>query len=506
MTAARTAAPPKRFGLADIIAGVSVAFVVIPQSLAYAEIAGMPAYTGLYAAALPAIVAAPFASSRYLQTGPVAMTSLLSFGALSTLATPGTDDYITIALLLAVIVGLARVALGLVKGGMIANYMSPPVILGFTTAAAILIIASQSATVVGFTEWPSDLLERLWNALTNPGDWTWSAIGVSVLTAALILAGRKVHPVFPGVLVAVIAGVLIGHLTGYPSELLVGDIPERLPPISFSLPWSQVPSLIVPGIIIAMVGFAEPTAIARTMAARDRERWDASQELISQGVANLASGLSGGFPVGGSFSRSSVNRMAGARTRWSGAITGVTVLAFMPFADVLAELPRAVLGAIVVVAVAGLIKIPEMIRLIRISWGQAAVAWGTALATLVLSPRVDLAVLLGVLMAAGLHLYRESSRIRVPSEYEDGTLTISPGGVLFYASAGALEETLGEELAAHPEVECLRLDLSRLGRIDYSGIATLQVIAQEARDAGLDVEVVNLPNHAKGIYERSGGI
>ncbi|MDH3500533.1 MAG: SulP family inorganic anion transporter, partial [Acidimicrobiia bacterium] len=384
----------RRFGAADVIAGLSVALVVVPQSLAYAEIAGMPPYTGLYAAALPSIAAAPLSASRYLQTGPVAMTALLTFGALSAIAEPGTTDYIGLAMLLALMVGVIRLILGLIKGGMITNYMSPAVILGFTSAAAALIIASQSATIFGVVDAKDDLVARFVDALSRVGDWNWEAIGIAAGTAAIMLAGRRVNKLFPGVLVAVIIGVVVAALTGYSGEL-VGEVPEGFPPLSLALPWSRAADLAVPALIIAMVGFAEPTAIARTMALQDRERWDADRELISQGVANIASGISGGFPVGGSFARSSINRLAGAKTRWSGAVTGLAVVAFMPFAGVLSELPKAVLGAIVVVAVSGLLKIPEMIRLLRVSWGQSFVAWVTAVATILLSPRVDLAIIVG---------------------------------------------------------------------------------------------------------------
>ncbi len=494
-----------RFGFHDVVAGVSVALVVIPQSLAYAEIAGMPPYTGLYAAALPAIAAAPLASSRYLQTGPVAMTALLSFGALSAIAEPATDEYVGLAMLLAIVVGVARLALGAVKGGMITNYMSPSVVLGFTTAATLLIVASQSALVVGLPDPDSDLMRRAVDVVANPGTWNWEALALSVVVAIVIIGGRRVHPLFPGVLLAVVVGIAVSAATSYSGEL-VGQIPAGFPPFSLSLPWSRIPELVVPGIIIAAVGFAEPTAIARTMAVHDRERWDASRELISQGLANVASGISGGFPVGGSFSRSSINRVAGARSPWAGAVTGLAVLAFMPFAGVLAELPLAVLGGIVIVAVFGLIRIPDMVRLARVSWGQAFVAWSTAAATILLSPRVDLAVLFGVLVAAGVHIYRESSRTRVVTNFKEPELEIRLGGVLFYASVGALEEALTEQVAANPTVERLVLDLGRLGRIDHSGVMMLRTFVNEARLAGLEVRVANIPSHAQGIFQRVGGI
>lgn len=496
---------PRRFGLADVAAGSSVALVVIPQSLAYAELAGMPAYTGLYAAALPLVAAAPFASSRYLQTGPVAITALLSFGALAQLATPGSPEYIGLAMMLAFLVGIIRLGLGLLNGGGITNYMSPPVILGFTSAATLLIVASQSHTIFGVRGTSDELIPRLIDVLSSPTDWNWATLGLAGMAAVAIVGGRKISTLFPGVLLAVIIGMIVASQTSYSGEL-VGSVPASFPPISLALPWSSTLDLLLPALIIAVIGFAEPTAIARTMALQDRERWDASRELVSQGVANMVSGISGGFAVGGSFSRSGINRLAGARTRWSGAVTGVIVLAFMPFAEVLSDLPRAVLGATVVVGVIGLIRIPEMIRLARVSWGQAAVAWSTAIATLVLSPRIDIAILIGILAAASIHIYREASRTRTTTVHDAGVLEIRLGGVLFYGSAGSLEAALSDAVASNPETTSIVLDLARLGRIDYSGILMLQSFAQQVREAGLEVSVANVPRHAEGIFARAGGI
>lgn len=490
----------ERLSTGDVIAGVSVAVVVIPQALAYAELAGMPAYTGLYAAALPPLAAAFFASSRYLQTGPVAMTSLLTFGALSAIAEPFSARYVGLALVLALIVGVVRVALGLVGGGGITNFMSNPVVLGFTTGATLLIIASQSAVAFGVETAPAGLRQRLWHVATNPDEWSLAAIGLSVLTILLVRGGRRIHPLFPGVLVAVLIGMAVGTIEGMFE--LVGDVPSGLPPISLDLPWGEAPGLVLSGAIIAVVGFAEATAISRTFAAQDRVRWNASRELVSQGIANLASGLSGGFPVGGSFSRSSINKLAGARSRWSGAITGVAVLAFTPLAGVISGLPRAVLGAIVIAAVLRLVRVRALWRLTNVSWGQAAIAWVTFIATLLLSPRIDLAVLVGMGLAAGVHIYREASRLHIKTHFEDETLTMEPEGVLFYASADAFSRAFDDEVDKHPTVERLVIDLEGLGRIDLPGALELKTFLWDAENAGIATEIVNVPVHASGILDR----
>ncbi|NND04167.1 MAG: SulP family inorganic anion transporter [Acidimicrobiia bacterium] len=487
----------------DLIAGLSVAIVLIPQSLAYAEIAGLPAFIGLYAAALPPLAAAFLASSRYLQTGPVAMTALLTFGALSDLATPGSDAYIEQAIVLALIVGLARIVLGLVRGGIVAYLMSSPVLIGFTSAAAILIVASQIPTALGVAGGGGGLLGNAWDALIDPGAWSAAGLGVGLIAAAVLVAGRRVSRRFPGVLLAVIVGLIYSQFVS--SDLpVVGEVPTGLPAFQFTFGLDYFWNLVIPGIVIALVGFAEAAAISRTFATQDRERWDPNREFISQGVANVASAISGGFPVGGSFSRSSIAKISGAQTRWAGAVTGLAVLAFLPFASVIESLPRAVLAAIVIVAVFRLIRVATMVRLIGKTWGQAFVAWATFIATLVLSPRIDLGVVIGLLVAAAVHFRRETL-LRVSSDQEAGLLVLRPSGVLFYGSAPRLDEAFSRHLAAFPDLEEVVIDLEGLGRIDYTGALALKEFIDSAEAAGLEVSVRDIPEHAQGTLERSWG-
>ncbi len=486
---------------ADLIAGVSVGLVAIPQSLAYAEIAGMPAYTGLYATAIPALIAAFFADSRYLQTGPVATTSLLVLGALTPLATQKSPEYVALAALLAVLVGAFRLLLGVLRLGRIADFMSQPVIVGFTSAAAILIAGSQSDKAFGVLDAPSGLFDKLLYVVSHPGEWGIAAIGVSLATAAIVVGGRRLHPLFPGVLVAAAAGIALGA-SGVLDLPSIGSVPSGLPTISLALEWGALPSLLLSGAVIAVVGFAEPTAISRTLAAQDRERWNASRELVSQGVANLSSGLSGGFPVGASFSRSALNKVAGARTRWAGFVTGATVLAFLPFARVLSDLPDAVLGSIVIVAVAKLVRIGEMARIARRSPPQGVVAWGTAIATLLLAPRVEYAVLLGIGLSFLAHVYRETARVTVDASYDEGTLRLVPAGVLFFASATRFQDALLDSLAKHPETSTVIVDLSRLGRLDFTGVETLESIRDEVQASEMAFRIEHVPPHAAAYLDR----
>jgi SulP family sulfate permease len=233
----------------------------------------------------------------------------------------------------------------------------------------------------------------------------------------------------------------------------------------------------------------------------DRKPWNPDREFVSQGVANLAAGISGGFPVGGSFGRSSVTRLAGARTRWNGAVAGVVVLAFLPFGRVLAPLPQAVLGAVVVAAVLRHMAMADLFRLWRFSIPQAAIGWVTFLLTLALAPRVDEAVIVGMGLAGAVHIWREL-RVRVEVLYADGTLSLAPEGVLFFGSAPTLEEALVAALAAHPDATRLVLRLERLGRIDYTGAVALRNVIDEGERAGLAVELRNVPLPARGLVRR----
>jgi SulP family sulfate permease len=492
-TRARQSLPRPSVG--DVVAGVSVALVLIPQSLAYAEIAGVPPHVGLLAAGLPPLLAAPFTSSPYLQTGPVALTSLLTFGALSGLATAGSPDYVALAALLAVIVGVTRVALGLLRMGTIAYLMSQPVVMGFTTGAAILIVSSQVPSMFGVTPETEGTLQRAWWTLVHPGDWQSAALWLSAATIALVIGSRSVHRLFPGVLIVVIGTTAWSRLADY-SGATLGDLPGGFLSLSLDLPFGEWTSLIVPGIVIAVVGFAEPAAICRTFAAQDRIPWNANKEFVGNGIANLASAVSGGFPVGGSFARSSLSRIAGATSIWTGAISGVIVLAALPFAPNLEPLPRAVLGAIVLTAVAKLIQPIPIMRMWPKSAPQAAIASGTFVATLVTSPNVERGIIIGVVLSIGFHLYREM-RIDYRYEREGDRVIVRPSGVVWFASTPALEDAFRSALAEHHDVDRVTIDLASCGRLDYTGASALAAEVTELAGSGYEVDFVNIPDHAQ---------
>lgn len=379
----------------DVVAGVSVGLVVIPQSMAYAELAGLPPHVGLFAAALPPLLAAAFTSSPYLQTGPVALTSLLTFGALEGRAELESADYVALAALLALIVGATRLVLGLARFGAIAYLMSEAVVIGFTSAAAVLIMSSQLPTVFDASPTGDGVLARAWWAVTHPGSWRPSALLFAAVTLILMLGGRRIHALFPGVLVAVAVAAVVSDVADY-GGATIGELPGGFVDIDLDLPWGSLADLALSGVLIALIGYAEPASIARTYATLENTSWDSSRELVGQGVANLAAAASGAFPVGGSFSRTALNRFAGATSSLSGAVTGALVLAFLPISPVLEPLPRAVLGAIVCGAVYQLVQPNAFLRLAARSRFELVSALVTFAATLLTSPRVERGVVIGV--------------------------------------------------------------------------------------------------------------
>lgn len=487
----------------DLVAGLSVAVVAIPQSLAYADLAGMPPISGLYATALPPLVAAVFASSPYLMTGPVAITALLSYGALSSLATPGSPEYATLGLGLALIVGVVRIALGVLRAGWVAYLMSQPMLLGFVPAAALLIAFSQAGSAFGVRDRPAQdnqLVDAAW-VLGHPDRWETAAVFVTVATLVVVVGGRRLHLLFPGVLVAALVATLVSDAGGYDGAT-VEHIPAGLPPFTVDdLPWGDLHRLVAAGVVIALIGFSEAASISRRFAAEERSRWDPDREFVSQGVANAVAAASGGMPCGGSFTRSSVARACGARTRLAGAITGLTVLAFLPFAGVLEPLPLATLAGIVIASVLGLLRFRPLIALWRLTVPQAVIAWATFAATLLLAPRIDIAVLIGIGMSLAVFLWR-ALQLDVDVLTDGTTLRLLPRGVLWFGTAQRLDGAVVDALAAHPGMARVEIDLSGLGRIDTTGALVLRSVLAHTREAGLEAELKWVPPQSAALTAR----
>lgn len=390
---------------ADLVAGATVAVVAIPQALAYAQLAGVPPYLGLYAAFVPTMLAALFGSSAQLSTGPAALTSLLTAASLSTLAALGSPAWIALAALLAIGAGLLQAAAGFARLGRFVERLPAPLMLGFVNAAALVIALSQLPAMLGVEVPPGLDVPRAFVALLAglpraiPAT---AAFGVASL--ALLVIARRVRPRAPAALAVTTLGIAASAAIGYEAVgAVVGDLPPGLPlPVRPTVDAAAAVALLPAMALIAVVSFVEVASSARVIATRTGTRWNVDQELVGQGVAKVGAGLFGAFPVSASFSRSALNLAAGARSPWASLVCASLVgIALLFAAQALHHLPKAVLAAVIVSAVSGLLTPREMLAMPRVSRGDAWIAWITFAATLLTAPRIHYGLLAG-LAAVGL--------------------------------------------------------------------------------------------------------
>jgi SulP family sulfate permease len=378
----------------EAIAGLTVGLMAIPQGVAYAALAGMPLVTGLYATFLPMLVAVMFGSSTRLSVGPSALTSVLVGASLIGLAEPGSAQWVALAVWLALLAGGIQLALGAGGASWVLNLVSSPVLTGFSQAAALLIIASQLPALLGL----KGALQTLWQA--PQFDLTAMAFGVASLT--LFVAGKRWLPRLPMVLIVIaVAAAGAGTAAIPPTEPSSARCPVGLPaPYWPGWPgWDTLSLLLVPAAVITLVSSLEMASSAKIESQHDAKRWDASQDLIGQGLGKIVSGLSGSFPTSTSFSRSAITLYAGAKTGWATVSATVVVLGvLLLLTPALSHVPRAVLAAVVVAAVASLIKPRLLLRLWAINRVEAVTAFVTFGVTLLTAPRIYWGVLTGVLL------------------------------------------------------------------------------------------------------------
>jgi high affinity sulfate transporter 1 len=369
----------------DLIAGLTVWAVLVPESLAYASIAGVSPVIGLYAAPGALIFYAAFGSSRHLITGPMAATAALSAAAVGTLAAGNAGRFTALTATLAITVGALAMLAGLARFGFVANFISEPVMKGFITGLALTIIVGQVPKLFGIEKGSGDFFQQAWSVLRRLGDTQWRALLVGLVSLALILVLRKAAPVVPAPLVAVVFGILAVYAFGlqHHGVTIVGHIDSGLP--SFGLP--GVPSgdylkLAGPAVGVMLVGFAEGLGAAKTYAARNGYEIDTNRELAGLGAANLAAGLSAGMVVNGSLSKTAVNGGAGARSQLSGLITAaLTVITLLFLTGLFQDLPEATLGAVVIAALIELVDIAALRRLYLSSTPRLARIYGPAART-----------------------------------------------------------------------------------------------------------------------------
>lgn len=512
----------------DCLAGLTVALVLIPQSMAYAQLANLPAYYGLYASFLPVIISALFGSSRQLQTGPVAVVSLMTAAALEPLATANPEGYLVYAAVLAIFVGIFQLSLGLLRLGVLVEFLSHPVVIGFTNAAAIIIGTSQLAKLFGVTaESGNHFYETIWNVLVEASQHThMPTLAMGIAALAIIFGLKKFAPKVPGVLTAVVVTSVVSWLVGFEQlgGKVVGIVPAGLPTIGIpEFDMSIASDLILKAIVIGIIGYMEAISIAKAIAVQTRQRIDANQGLVGQGLGNIVSGLSGAYPVAGSFSRSAVNMAAGAVTGFAAVFTGILVAAsllLLHFSQYLYHLPQATLAAVIISAVINLIRIKQIKYAFRVHAHDGFIAMLTFVLTLILAPHLEQSIFVGVVLSLGLFMYRTMHpNITILSRASDGELRDAGSnilqtcpnitlmrfeGPLFFASAMYFEEKVLERVAAKPNLKFIIVDAEAITEIDATGEDMLHQLS--LRLAALHIEFVfaRTKRQVMDVFVRTG--
>ncbi len=506
----------------DIIAGIIVASLLIPQSMAYALLAGLPPQVGLYAGIVPAILYPIFGTSRVLAVGPVAVDSLMVGAAVSQLAPQDSPDYLAFALTLAFLVGIIELAMGLLRLGFLVNFLSRSVISGFISGAALIIAFSQVKHLFGLSVPSTDsFFELLFVLIRNLPQTNWIALALGLVSVVILLyfnkplvkqlkrrgwSDRKILPVAKSApLLVVILGTLVVsslQLDQTAGIKVVGEIPQGLP--SFTLPLLNVQTwqmLLPTALAIALVGYMEGFAGGQALASKRREKIDANQELVGFGVANLGASFTGGYPVTGGVSRSVVNYSAGANTGLASMITGCLLAVTVMFLTSLFYfLPQACLAAIIITAVYKLIDLATFKRM----WSYDRADGFAWLATflIVLSLGVSNGIIFGALIALGLHLWRTShphiavvgrlgdsehfrNVLRHPVQTSPRVLAVRVDESLYFANAKYLESFLTHEIADHPDLESLLLVCSAVNVIDASALEILESLVVELKELGI---------------------
>ncbi|HDZ79707.1 MAG TPA: sulfate permease [Roseobacter sp.] len=508
----------------DLMAAVIVTIMLIPQSLAYALLAGLPPEAGLYASIVPILLYAVFGTSRALAVGPVAVVSLMTAAALGSIADQGTMGYAVAALTLAFLSGVILLTMGVFKLGFLANFLSHPVIAGFITASGVIIAASQIKHILGISASGDNLISLLGSLWENLGNTNWVTVIIGVSATAFLFwvrrglkpflkskgASAKVADVATkaGPVAAVVLTTVAVWMFGL-SDMgvrIVGAVPQSLPPLTlpdFSL--DMMGSLLLPAILISVIGFVESISVAQTLAAKRRQRINPNQELIGLGTANIGAAFTGGFPVTGGFARSVVNFDAGAETPAAGAFTAVGLaIAALALTPLVFFLPQATLAATIIVAVLTLVDF----SILKKSWAYSKADFAAVLATMLvtLGDGVELGVTCGVILSIFLHLYKTTKPHiaevglvpgtehfrnihRHKVETDPTLLTLRIDESLYFANAHFLEDYIYDRLADDKGLKNVVLMCSAINEIDLSALESLEAVNARLRDMGIQLHL-----------------
>ena len=522
----------------DLVAAVIVTIMLIPQSLAYALLAGLPAQAGIYASIVPIMLYALFGTSRALAVGPVAVVSLMTAAAIGQVAEAGSMGYAAAALTLALLSGAMLLGMGLLRLGFVANFLSHPVIAGFITASGILIATSQLSHILGVPAGGHTLIEMLGSLVAHLDEVHLATLVIGTLAAAFLFWVRKgLKPVLlraglkprmadllakAGPVAAVAVSTLAVWRLGLDAGgvAIVGAVPQGLPPLTMpDLTPDLLGTLLVPAALISIIGFVESVSVAQTLAAKKRQRIDPDQELIGLGAANLGAAFTGGYPVTGGFARSVVNFDAGAETPAAGAFTAVGLaIAALALTPLIFFLPKAVLAATIIVAVLSLVDF----SILRKSWSYSRADFAAVLATvlLTLGLGVEAGVSAGVILSLALHLYKTSrphvaevglvpgtqhfrNILRHEVETDPALLTLRVDQSLYFANARFLEDLIQDRIAEDCALRHVVLMCSAVNEIDFSALESLEAINERLKAAGITLHLSEVKGPVMDRLKRS---
>ena len=522
----------------DFVASIVVVILLVPQSLAYALLAGLPPEAGIYASIVPIVLYAIFGSSKVLAVGPVAVVSLLTASTIGQVAEQGTAGYAVAALTLALLSGGFLILLGVMRLGFLANFLSHPVISGFITASGILIATSQLKHILGIDAHGHNLPEIVVSLLSHLSDLNWitALIGISAagflfwvrrnfkplllrtgINSRLADSIAKAGPVFA--IVATTMAVWVFALEDKGVKI-VGDVPQGLPPFTMpSLSMDLISSLMVPAILISIIGFVESVSVAQTLAAKKRQRIDPNQELLGLGAANVGAAFTGGFPVTGGFARSVVNFDAGAATPAAGIFTAIGLaIAAIALTPLVYFLPKATLAATIIVAVLSLIDFSILNKTWSYSRADFVAVLSTILLTLILG--VEVGVAAGVIISVLLHLYKtsephvaevglvpNSQHFRNINRHDvitsDKMITLRVDESLYFVNARFLEDLIQNRVVDGCRIKDVVLMFSAVNDVDFSALESLEAINTRLKDMGIGLHISEVKGPVMDRLRRS---
>ena len=511
----------------DLMAGLTTAVMLVPQGMAYAMLAGLPPIVGLYASVVPQLVYAVFGTSRQLAVGPVAMDSLMVAATVGALAPAGSEHYVALAVLLGLLVGLVQVAMGVLRLGFLVNFLSRPVISGFTSAAALVIGFSQLKYLLGFDIARSKHVHTIvFEAFARIEQTHAVTLLIGVASIGVLRLLKRYRPAIPGALVVVVASTLSVWGFGLADRGvdIVGAVPAGLPtPAWVEIDFGLMQAMLPAAVAIALIAFMEAISVANAFATRNRYEVDANQELVALGLANVGGAFFRGYPVTGGFSRTAVNGQAGARTPLAAVVTaGVVALTLLFLTPLFYYLPKSVLAAIIFTAVFGLIDIGHVRHLWRVKRDDFALLVLTFVATL--SVGIGPGILIGVGASIAWFVVKSTrphsailGHLPGTTSYRNiknypsakpvpGALILRMDAQFYFGNVSFLKERLRTLVKGRTDLKVVVLDCSGINQLDSSADEALHGILFDLADRHLELMLANVKHPVRSVLERSGFI